>query len=190
MKKLREFYYGDFCDFYLESTKPVLKTENDLIIKENIWNILKQCNNHILLLYHPFIPSITEELWQRINQGDNFESILDYRYPCADNFNNFKNFNETEARETVKIVRNIVNNCLGMKKSLPTKEKPSVLIKNDKTNELENFSKEIIHLGKLNNLEFNFTSDSHFKYCFNFKVNDSCDVVVRFKVKLKFTKLL
>lgn len=183
---MREFYYGDFCDFYLESTKPIFKTENDLIIKENIWNILKQCNSHILLLYHPFIPSITEELWQRNNLGEKFESILDYRYPSADNFNNIKKFKENEARETVKIVRTIVNNCLAIKKSLSTKERPSVLINNDQTTQLQQLSKEIIHLGKLNNLEFNLSNDSHFKYCFDFKINDSFDVVVRFKVKLKF----
>ena len=39
-------------------------------------------------MYHPFIPSITEELWQR-NSQTNGESILDFDYPSSKNISTF-----------------------------------------------------------------------------------------------------
>lgn len=183
LKKLREFYYGDFCDFYLESTKPILKADSDLSFRENIWNILRQCNNYTLLLYHPFIPSITEELWQRNNHGGSCESILDAKYPSSGDIMDLIDFDEKKTSEIVKIIRTIVNNCLSIKKSIPSKERPSVLIKSNQADELQTLSKEIIHLGKLNTLDFNSSSDLNFRYSFNIKVNESCNVLVRFKVR-------
>lgn len=90
VKKLREFYYANFCDFYLESTKPIFKQngENNFELEEIVWNILRNCNYYSLLMYHPIIPSLTEELWQR-NSGFGFNtkqqsSILDSSFPNTD----------------------------------------------------------------------------------------------------------
>jgi valyl-tRNA synthetase len=82
VKRLRDFYYGNFCDFYLESTKPVFKSDN-FESEELVWNVLRLCNEYALLMYHPFIPSITEELWQRYVWKDNqtYKSILEFNYP-------------------------------------------------------------------------------------------------------------
>ena len=98
VKKLRDFYYANFCDFYLESTKPILKNGADFEVKELIWNIIRNCNYHAILMYHPFMPSITEELWQRNNafsgtqlndKKENF-SILDFKYPNPDEVAEFQ----------------------------------------------------------------------------------------------------
>lgn len=83
VKTLRVFYYTNFFDFYLESTKPLLKS-NDHELLELTWNVLRICNKNSLLMYHPFMPSITEEIWQ-LNSGfsdadEKFTSILDFNY--------------------------------------------------------------------------------------------------------------
>ena len=89
MKRLREFYYANFCDFYLETTKPIFKQKsNNFELEEIVWNILRNCNYYSLLMYHPIMPSITEELWQR-NLGfgatnfnpQNGSSILGCSFP-------------------------------------------------------------------------------------------------------------
>jgi valyl-tRNA synthetase len=88
VKRLREFYVNTFCDFYLESTKPILKeTSSSLNVQENVWNILRASNNYTLLMYHPFMPSLTEELWQRHNQLKGESSILDQKYPSFSDLN-------------------------------------------------------------------------------------------------------
>jgi len=91
VKRLREFYYGNFCDFYLESTKPVFKS-NNFELEELVWNVLRLCNEHALLMYHPFIPSVTEELWQRyvLKANQTQKSILEFNYPIQANFSKFQ----------------------------------------------------------------------------------------------------
>lgn len=88
VKMLRAFYYANFFDFYLESTKP-LSQSSDFELVELVWNVMRICNHEALLMYHPFMPSITEELWQT-NSGfcDNqeFSSILDFDYPSYAKF--------------------------------------------------------------------------------------------------------
>lgn len=82
VKQLREFFYGSYCDFYLEATKPLLKNDGseNLERQEFVWNLLREINRLTLILYHPFMPSITEELWQiTLSQPDS--SILDEKYP-------------------------------------------------------------------------------------------------------------
>lgn len=74
------------CDFYLECSKVALKETEPTSwqVQENVWNILRACNLTTLLLYHPIMPSLTEELWQRLEKGannDQKQSILDQKYP-------------------------------------------------------------------------------------------------------------
>lgn len=96
VKHLREFYYGDYCDFYLESSKPLLKNKllaNDVAafrMQERVWNILRVCNEINLRLYHPFIPSLTEELWQKYEMGTDGQSILDTTYPKYEEISKFQ----------------------------------------------------------------------------------------------------
>jgi valyl-tRNA synthetase len=78
-----------------ESTKPVFKlaqNENDLKLAETVWNVLRVCNENVLVMYHPFIPSLTEELWQRSNAKNDSsnKSILDFSYPSLKNISKFE----------------------------------------------------------------------------------------------------
>lgn len=98
VKKLREFFYQDFCDFYLECTKPTLKSTSDEKRRERAikWNILRVCNKCMLLMYHPFMPSITEELWQQVNfereerKVGEVKSILSQKFPTTKHLAQFK----------------------------------------------------------------------------------------------------
>ena len=109
LKRLREFYLNCFCDFYLEASKPVLKTndDNEINVQENVWNILRAANYYTLLMYHPFIPSITEELWHRLNEvKDNQSSILDNKYPSFNDLAKIKvclNFKKSNFDSLFKI---------------------------------------------------------------------------------------
>lgn len=91
---MREFFYGAYCDFYLESTKPLLKNNKLEYLadqQEFVWNILRECNRLAMIMYHPFIPSITEELWQKCKMGGAGDtSILDSKYPKYEDISAFK----------------------------------------------------------------------------------------------------
>ena len=54
------FFWNDFCDWYLEISKLKLK---DPSLKANCLAIQDLCMRQVLLILHPFVPFITEELW-------------------------------------------------------------------------------------------------------------------------------
>jgi len=62
---LRDFVWNEFCDWYLEMIKPRLRDE---VLKPTAQRVLVSVLDTILRLLSPFIPFITEELWQRLNE--------------------------------------------------------------------------------------------------------------------------
>jgi len=60
----REFFWSELCDWYLEFIKPRFKDENLAPVARTI---LALALDHVLRLFHPFVPFITEVLWERLN---------------------------------------------------------------------------------------------------------------------------
>jgi valyl-tRNA synthetase len=90
---LRTFFYQNFCDFYIECSKVPLpnRSSNNQAEIEIVWNVLRNCINKSLLMYHPIMPSMTEELWQRNKlNSERIESILELEYPKFDKISKFK----------------------------------------------------------------------------------------------------
>ena len=59
------FIWSDFCDWYIEIVKPVLYSDN-VEEKTNTVKVLLYVLENILKLLHPFMPYITEEIWQAL----------------------------------------------------------------------------------------------------------------------------
>jgi valyl-tRNA synthetase len=73
---LYQFVWNIFCDWYLELIKPVL-TGTDEAAKTETRHCTAWVIDQILLLLHPFMPFVTEELWQQTGaQGPKRESWL------------------------------------------------------------------------------------------------------------------
>ena len=60
----RDVFWGDLCDWYLEMIKPRLK---DRLAAPAARTIVALALDQILRLFHPFVPFITEILWERLN---------------------------------------------------------------------------------------------------------------------------
>ena len=61
----RDFFWGALCDWYLEIIKPRLAAEDPSAPVAR--QVLAYCLDQTLRLLHPFVPFITEHLWQRLN---------------------------------------------------------------------------------------------------------------------------
>lgn len=60
---LYRFFWSEYCDWYVEATKAVLNG-SDEARKANTLAVMDFVLGHTLRLFHPFLPFITEELWQ------------------------------------------------------------------------------------------------------------------------------
>jgi len=65
MNQLYRFFWNDFCDWYLEWIKPRMRSEQD---KPTAQNVLAFVLDQTLRLLHPFIPFITEGIYQKFNE--------------------------------------------------------------------------------------------------------------------------
>ena len=78
VQKIYDFIWDDYCDWYIELTKARLYSDNEqskLVAEKVLVYVLDQ----FLKLLHPFMPFITEEIWQAIpHEGD---SIMVAQWP-------------------------------------------------------------------------------------------------------------
>ena len=87
-KAMYEFVWYEYCDWYLELTKPVLSKYNDnAAAKRGTRRTLVQVLEAALRMMHPIMPFITEEIWQSVKglAGKTGDSIMLQPFPVADN---------------------------------------------------------------------------------------------------------
>jgi valyl-tRNA synthetase len=66
--RLYHFFWGDFCDWYIELSKPALMTAEPAgeAPRPRVGDVLLTVLDRALRLLHPVMPFLTEELWQRL----------------------------------------------------------------------------------------------------------------------------
>ena len=122
-----DFWWHEFCDWYLELTKSRLYAkDNEAAVsaetaRQVLFHVLKTC----LKLLHPFMPFITEEIWERITSGAG-GFLINASWPESDVSFNF----EDDARETelFKEILYRVRNIRG-EMNIPPDKKGRVIIK-------------------------------------------------------------
>ena len=64
--RLYHFFWGDFCDWYIELSKPALISGEGEAPRPQVGDVLLTVLDRALRLLHPVMPFLTEELWQRL----------------------------------------------------------------------------------------------------------------------------
>ena len=106
-RMLYEFIWSEFCDWYIELTKARLYDKENERAKNTALYILGYVLERTLRLLHPFMPFITEEIWQKLPHKG--ESIMVADWPNTDSalLDEVSERNMSAVMETIKVVRNL-----------------------------------------------------------------------------------
>ncbi len=138
--KLYDFIWDEFCDWYIELIKPRLYDE-DCPSNEAAQYVLSYVLSGALELLHPFMPFITEEIWQKLPHDG--ESIVIAQWPKASSSLNFP-----EEAANMELVKNALKAIRNQRSemNIPPSKKAKVYIKTEKT---DVFSQAAIFFEKL-----------------------------------------
>ena len=106
-RMLYDFVWGDVCDWYLEMSKPALKGDEGDERRKTTAGVLEEVFKTTLPLLHPFIPFVTEELWEAFGYGDEF--IMKTSWPNPKSEYIFEGINEKMRilQDSVRTLRNL-----------------------------------------------------------------------------------
>ncbi|HET7436943.1 MAG TPA: valine--tRNA ligase [Thermoanaerobaculia bacterium] len=99
---LYHFFWGEFCDWYIEMVKPVLlgKHGHD-DDRRTAKRVLLEVLDRSLRLLHPFMPFVTEEIWQKL--GGVEPAVIIAPYPIAEEV-----LEDPEAERLMKAVQSMI----------------------------------------------------------------------------------
>ena len=151
-----EFFRGDFCDWYVEIAKTRVYGVEAGVDKVTAQWVLRHVLENGLKLLHPFMPFITEEIWQKL--GIEGESIMISQLPkVTENEINEIDVTVEKEFEFLKEIVSAIRNIRGEANVSPAK-KIEVIFKTVNENEktiLENNAKILDKLANVEKYEFN-----------------------------------
>ena len=147
-----EFLWNDFCDWYIEMSKTRLASNDKTVKVEVLENLLFVFEKGLKIL-HPFMPFITEELWQSLfNEND---SIM---------LQQLEDFDETQVdnniEKNISLIKDIIGKIRNVRGEYVISPSKSIdIIIKSEDEELKSFTAVLKHLAKLENIEFNNQSE-------------------------------
>ncbi|HEX9161472.1 MAG TPA: valine--tRNA ligase [Thermoanaerobaculia bacterium] len=97
-----QFFWHEFCDWYIEMVKPVLLGKHgDVGEQKKAKRVLLEVLDRSLRLLHPFMPFVTEEIWQKL--GGVEASIMTAPYPIGEEV-----LEDSEAERMIAAVKSII----------------------------------------------------------------------------------
>ena len=141
---LYSFFWHEFCDWYLEIIKSNIKNINNQVV---MYKILEK----FLRTLHPFMPFITEEIWQKFPHEGN--SIMVSNWPHVQ-----EQIIDKKVENKISIIFEIITKIRNMRQGIdidPKKEISVIISTTNKINRdiINNLSSQIKILSKLNILE-------------------------------------
>ena len=138
--KVYDFIWSDYCDWYIELTKARLQGEDEAA-KVQAQQVLVYVLTETLKLLHPFMPFITEEIWQALPHEGDF--LMLQSWPKAD-----PAWADVNAKESMEAVMDVIRAIRARRSEMnvpPSKKAALTII----TNEADIFASGEAHLKRL-----------------------------------------
>jgi valyl-tRNA synthetase len=121
--KIYDFFWGEFCDWYLELIKPRLLSDDKELVRVACGNLVSLFEAALRLL-HPFMPFITEEIWHAIYNGNPpLKSISLAAYPRET-----PDQQDLEAETDMAILQDLIVSVRNLRAELKVEQKVKVPI--------------------------------------------------------------
>lgn len=147
-----EFFRGDFCDWYVEIAKTRVYGQegSDKVVAQ--W-VLRHVLDKGLKMLHPFMPFITEEIWQKLQTGE--ETIMLSDFPKEEKV--FVNIEAEKEFDYLKEIISAIRNIRGEANVSPSKKIEVIFKTADENarNILQNNAKILDKLANVEKYEFN-----------------------------------
>ncbi len=134
VRVLYDFIWSEFCDWYIELVKPRLQGEDDRIVAQTV---LIYVLEGILKLLHPFMPFITEEIWQYLPGEGETLALAKWPEFCEELEDRSAEKNMVILMETITAIR-----VLRAEMNLPPSKKINIILYSD------NESEELLKAGE------------------------------------------
>jgi valyl-tRNA synthetase len=145
-----DFIWSELCDWYVELIKPRLYGHYGDESRKVAQQVLCHVLTHTIELLHPYMPFITEEIWQHLPHDG--ETVMKAPWPVPD-----ERLLDKEAEEDISLVMDVikgVRNIRAEKNVPPSKEVPAiVMIEKDKMSVLEKTKGLINSLARLSRMD-------------------------------------
>ena len=148
LANLYDFVWSDFCDWYIELTKPILYSEDETA-RINTLSVLVYVLDNILKLMHPFAPFITEQINKSMPNGE--KALIVSNFPRYNSKNNYS----TSVRD-IEPIKDIIKNVRNIKAKVgaaPSK-KVKLYVKTENKKPIKNGAVYIEKLAGVSSIEF------------------------------------
>ena len=148
-----QFAWHEFCDWYLEACKPALYEKEGIQRRDAVRDVLSKVMKDILIMLHPFMPYVTEEIWHQLPTSTG--SIMEASYPYDEavyNQNRDKNL-EKDMEYVFALVSGVRN--IRSEMNIQPSVNLRVVAQTDQAGEkvlMEKNSSVIVNLARLENL--------------------------------------
>ena len=147
---LYQFIWKDYCDWYIEFIKPILNNSENLKDLEETKYISINVMKNVLLMLHPIMPYVTEEILENLFKSSNFAISSTWPEPIH---------NELTSTNSIDLIIKIISSIrsLRVEKNIPPNAKIDILLKNadeHKREIIKNNKSLITNLAKINHLTF------------------------------------
>ena len=143
-KIIYSFVWNDFCDWYVEMIKNRLYADDEEVKSAVLTRALSIFEN-MLKMVHPFMPFVTEEIWQLTKERKDGESISTSEFPKVK-----RELINPQADKDMEVVENIVTAIRNIRgeMNIPPSKRINVLLKTNEVSE-----RQIDYIKKLARVE-------------------------------------
>jgi len=122
-----EFFWNDFCDWYIEASKLDLYSDQKAD-KDRAISLLMKLLEESLRLLHPFLPFLTEEIYQKLPEDIRYEHLITapYPQPTVDRQNEMVEARFSSLQEVIRAIRTIRSEF-----TIPPEKKVRVVVRTD-----------------------------------------------------------